>query len=176
MVTEPQRPLVAAEREGQQAVENGLADDTSWIAEDADPVGVASGRGQGIDPVGVASGQGQGITEHLVRREENPAFRPPPSHALSPSLFQPRTNPGLRSRPLLTSTPQLSPVNEADEQGYPRHDNYHNDNRGHRSNIPSRLIQPPRLQSIPEQSPYHSSKSVFHTTPSALVTVDGWHG
>ena len=148
---------------------NGLgpSEDASWIAEDTtNPVGVVSGRSQ---------------LEHVVRREENPAFFRPPSHALSPSLFQHRMKPSitagsvLRSRPLLTSTPQLSPVSEADERGH------HHDNQADESDFRSRYgnqvtsrvaQQPAHLESIPEQSPFHSATSVFHVAPSASVAPD----
>ena len=185
MMTELQKPVALSEeiveKDDKQEEEeekggrvgvmvNGLepSEDASWIAEDT------------TDPVGVVSGWSQ--SEHVVRREENPAFFRPPSHALSPSLFQHRMKPSaaassvLRSRPLLTSTPQLSPVCEADERSHPHHDNQadESDFRSRYGNQVTYRVpqQPERLESIPEQSPFHSATSVFHAAPSASVAPD----
>ena len=198
MVTEPQKPLLlsAGEEQGEERgggegggegegrggeeggeegerLVNGLEpqDDVSWVAEDAD------------DDVGVASGRSQTVSEHIVRREENPAFQPPPSHTLSPSLFQSRMKPVpvpgsvLRSLPLLTSTPQLSPCNETDQRAHHHRGNQAGDESNYSGRYgdhmtPRMVQQAPRLQSIPEQSPFHTTRSVFHTTPSASVAAD----
>ena len=115
-----------------------------------------------------------GSTEHCVEKIQNPAFGTVPNHALSPSLFRSALRHGtgftshvLRTRPLSTSTPQLSPVSESDEQGQPRHrgevsaSQHHTNHDSHHGN---RLGS--KLPSIPEQSPCHTVKSVFHATPS----------
>ena len=163
MVTEPQGLLVTTDVDQGQELVNGMEpgeeeeeEDTSWVAEDSDPVGVVSGHGQTA-------------AEHVVQREENPVFRLAPSHSFSPSLFQTRVNPGpaaMRSRPLLTSTPQLSPVNE---QGLSRHGNQP-------TNPPTRsCVAQPRLKSIPEQSPFHSAKPTFQNSFSSSRAVDSSH-
>ena len=142
MATEPQ--VKVADVEQRQELVNGMEpevdEDASWVAEDTEPVGVAGGCGQ---------------SEHVVRREENPAFRA--SHTLYQSPFQSRMARGLvGSRPLLTSTPQLSPVTEM--EGAVPH-----------SRQPRAAPPPSRLQSIPEQSQVHPTRSVFHTTPSVAM-------
>lgn len=166
MVTEPCVPLEPSAEQG--PVMNGMEpvdeSNTSWVAEDVD----TSGQEAGL------SGGQTGLPEHSVEKIQNPAFGTVPNHALSPSLFRSGIRHGsgftsrvLRTRPLSTSTPQLSPVNESDEQGQPCHrgeesaSQYHTNRDSHHGNQ-----RGSKLPSIPEQSPYHTVKSVFHATPS----------
>ena len=163
MTSEPQKPLLlTGDREHQKEEEeggregvvvNGLDNESvSWVAEDT--------------PDPVTSQQTQEDVEYSVKRERNPAFPRPSSHSSSPAMFRPQmksrlsTGSLLRSRPLLTSTPQLSPVNEADERGHPRHDD-ETDYARHRHPATQPVVhhqQPaPRLQSIPETSSFSST-------------------
>ena len=165
MITEPSAPLLTADTE-QGSLVNGMetADGASWVAEDvAVP---SSGCGQN-------KSSGCGLAEHTV---QNPAFGAPSSHTYSPSLFSSGMRPpgsgfttrGLRTRPLLTSTPQMSPVNESDKQGHPHGPRVATDRHGNGSELQNMQS---KLPTIPEQSPFHAVRSTFHATHSTARYV-----
>ena len=182
---------------------NGMGPDnessSSWIAEDEEgsTTNKTSWTGPQTGLSGAKTGQSgssvyPGPEEHNVQRVENPVLGTVPNHAHSPSVLHSRMKPGseftsrvLRTRPLSTSTPQLSPVNESDEQGPPRHgekaalchrgncDSHHGSRLSHRGNrVGSQLTHDSsKLASIPEQSPFHSTQSMLRTTPSVSVAT-----
>lgn len=175
MVTEPSVALEPSVE--QRHVMNGTEpDDDSKVAEAVDTRRPSDWTGEETGLSGDKTGQTglPGPTEHCVEKIQNPAFGTAPNHALSPSLFRSGLRQGsgftsrvLWTRPLSTSTPQLSPVNESDEQGQPRcrgeesaAQHHTNCDSHHGNQLGS------KLPSIPEQSPYHTVKSVFHSTPS----------
>ena len=162
--TGPSQSLVTADVEQvngmttEDMATEGMATDggaSSWVAEDTGGVGVA--------------------TEHSVERVINPAY----SH--TPTVLRPKPKGSgftsgsrvLRPRPLLTSTPQLSPINEVDEQGPPHCDK---DSTTPRATYDNRLFchgnqmeAGTMLPAIPEQSLFHSTRSGVHTTPAVTM-------
>ena len=194
LVTTPCQPLVETDMEQGQV--NGMEPEedssSSWVAEDTTTSSHHTEHREHTDHSSHVQSShhtehrehtehSSQHTEHSVERMENPAFTAAiPRHVPSSSSFGSGMRPGpgfttrvIRSRPLLTSTPQLSPVNEADEQGLthyhrvnvaPHNDSIRSSRHGNRTES-----QSSRLPSIPEQSPAHSVQSVFHSTPSVAT-------
>ena len=135
----------------QEPLVNGM-ETSSWIAEDEPSSRQTLSRG------GCGPGEGRG------QRVVNPAS---PSSSFNTARI--KSSHGLRTRPLLTSTPQLSPVNEVNEQGRTQQQHKETSHHGRHGN--SVEIQSSKLPSIPEQSSFHAVKSVFHTTPVSMATA-----
>ena len=138
----------------QEPLVNGM-ETSSWIAEDEPSSRQTLSRGV------CGPGEGRGQVEHRVQRVVNPAS--------SFNTARIKSSHGLRTRPLLTSTPQLSPVNEVNEQGRTQQQHKETSHHGRHGN--SVEIQSSKLPSIPEQSSFHAVKSVFHTTPVSMATA-----
>lgn len=177
-------------------MEQGPEDDSnsSWVAEDTSDE-LEEGTGQtGLTGSVQGSPTAAATVEHRVQRLVNPGFGPasrPRGRGASPSPFSAGTVSSssfssrvLRTRPLSTSTPQLSPINE-EELPHSRagrgqlQGGSHGDRRvahpphnhsSSSSTLPSHSSQPrptrgqavDKLPSIPEQS-------LFHTTPASVA-------
>ena len=183
-LTEPSGSLADME----QGQLNGMGPDedssSSWVAEDevgtheAPPTTRQTGLSVAKTPPGPAPCPApSGLS---VEKMVNPAFSRDPRHALSPPQFDAGMKPAsgftshvLRSRPLLTSTPQLSPVSEANEERQPRlgpddhhHNNgYHGNRNSHHGNqMGSRMIP----NSVASPLPPVLEQSAFHTAPPSV--------
>lgn len=187
---------------GLDGMEQRPEDDSnsSWVAEDTSDE-MEEGTGQTrvtgsvqVSPTDPAVGWPVPV-EHRVQRMVNPVFGPasrPPERGSSLSTFSTRTVASssfssrvLRTRPLSTSTPQLSPINEEElphskaGRGQPQGGGHgdrrvahplHSQPSSSSSSLPSHGSQPlptrgqtvDKLPSIPEQS-------LFHTTPVSVA-------
>ena len=183
---------------GVDGMEQGPEDDSnsSWVAEDTSDE-LEEGTGQTRVTGSVQRSPTDAATvEHRVQRLVNPVFGPASrprgrdaslstfsARTVSSSSFSPRV---LHTRPLSTSTPQLSPINE-EELPHPRagrgqlqggshgnrrvaHPPHNSSSSSSSSTLPSHSSQPrptrgqavDKLPSIPEQS-------LFHTTPASVA-------
>ena len=156
---------------------------SSWVAEDgAGPHGATSTTRQTAISAATSTphpAPGPAPAELTVQKMVNPVFTRDPQQVPALSQFR---KPGsgftahvLRSQPLLTSTPQLSPLSEVDEERQSRlkpdirhHDNcdgYRSNRNSHHGNqMGSQNSVASKMPSIPEQSP-------FHTAPPSVSSV-----
>ena len=176
MVTEPSGPLADVE----QGQVNGMGSDedssSSWVAEDgAGPHGATpTTRHTAISAATSTPHPAPGPTagpapaELTVEKMVNPVFTRDPHRVEFRKSGSGFTAHVLRSQPLLTSTPQLSPLSEVDEERQPHlkpdishHDNcdgYRGDKNSHHGNqMGSQNSVASKMPSIPEQSPFHTA-------------------